>query len=112
MKRLLFATVYALTITASSYAGYIWGWYDGFTYQSIIAGLAETKVSVSAAKSLRLEDPELALELLESNISWMDMSLTDAADSVPPEEKGNFDIVMRHLAEYRAAYGTTPRIDP
>ena len=112
MKRLLFALMYALTIIASSYGGYIWGWYEGFTYQSILAGLAETKVSVSAAKSLRLEDPELALELLESNITWMDMSLNDVADRVPAEEQGNFDIVMRHLAEYRAAYGTAPRIDP
>lgn len=111
MKRLLFALVYALTIVASSYAGYIWGWYDGFTYQSILAGLAETKVSVSAAKSLRLQDPALALELLESNISWMDRALTDVADVVPPEEQGNFDIVMRHLAEYRAAYGQAVRVD-
>ena len=112
MKRLLFALVYALTIIGSSYGGYIWGWYDGFMYQSIVAGLAETKVSVSAAKSLRLQDPELALELLESNITWMNMSLTDAADQVPPEEQGNFEIVMRYLADYRAAYGAPPRIDP
>jgi hypothetical protein len=105
MKRLLFAAVYALMLIGSSYAGYIWGWYDGFTYQSIIAGLSEAKVSVSVAKSLRLEDPELALELLESNISWMDRALADTADVVPADQQGNFDIVMRYMADYRATYG-------
>lgn len=109
MKRAVFAIAYAALLIAVAYGTYVWGWYQGLTYHSVVAGLSEAKVSVAAAQSLRQAEPQLALELLETNIHWMDHALTASAGDVPPSEQGNFDIVMRRLREYESAHGTLGR---
>lgn len=105
MKRVVFATAYAALLVAVAYGTYVFGWYQGLTYHSVVAGLSEAKVTVAAAQSLRQAEPQLALELLETNIHWMDRALTASADDVPANEQGNFDIVMRRLREYENDHG-------
>lgn len=109
MKRAVVAFAYAALLVAVAYGSYVWGWYQGLTYHSVVAGLSEAKVTMAAAQSLHQEEPQLALELLESNIRWMDIALTASVHDVPASEQGNFDIVMRRLREYENDHGTPGR---
>ena len=104
MKKLVFALVYFALLLGASYGSYVWGWYEGLNYHAVVSTLAEARVSLSAAESLRDRDPVLALELLEANIEWMHSSLL-IDEHVPDEELGNFEIVKRRLEAYQRAYG-------
>lgn len=104
MRKILTALTYAAVALTTAYGAYVWGWHQGMRYHSVEAGLSEAKVSLSAAQSLRARDPQLALELLEANISWMDTSLHFEAESLPEDQRGNYDIVMRRLQSYKQAY--------
>lgn len=104
MRKILIAATYVGLALATTYGTYLWGWYAGVSYHAVEAGLSEAKVSLSAAQSLRARDPELALELLEANISWMDASLQFESQRLPEDQRGNYDIVMRRLQSYKQAY--------
>lgn len=104
MKKLLTGLTCSAVLLATAYGAYLLGWYRGMSYHALEAGLSEAKVSLSAAQSLRARDPELALELLEANIAWMDTSLQFEGRALTEEQRGNYDIVMRRLESYKAAY--------
>lgn len=96
-----------LTLSAvAAYGGYLWGWHEGQSYHAVISGLSEANANLSAARSLRASDPDLALELLESNLSWVDTSLQFEALDLPKDQRGNYDIVMERLESYKRAYST------
>lgn len=69
--------------------------------------MSEAKVSLDAARSIRQADPQLALELLDANISWMSASLSDTSLEVPEAERANYEMVLERLRHYRAQYGRT-----
>ena len=104
MKRLSATLVLLALVTASSYSTYIWGWYQGHEYHSVVAGMSEASAALSAARSLRQSDPELALELLEANISWLDSALRDDHLEIPAHERGNFELVLQRLRTYHDQY--------
>ncbi len=101
MARVLRPLSYLALAAATAWGGYSVGWYRGLTYHSVVSGMSEARWSMSAARSIRQSDPELALELLDANISWMNLSLRRNAALVPPEQRGNYDIVIRRLQEYQ-----------
>lgn len=105
MKKLMIGLAYGALLVAVALGGYVWGWYQGLNYHAVVSGMSEAKWSLSAAQSLRQRDPGLALELLEANISWVDATLQLEPADVPSQERANYDIVLRRLAEYKAAYG-------
>lgn len=105
MKRVLAGLAYAALALSASGAAYLWGYHRGMSYHAVLSGMSEAKWSLSAAQSLRARDPRLALELLEANISWMDVSLEFEDEDVPAAERGNYDIVKRRLDDYRRRYG-------
>lgn len=105
MKRLLGVCAYLAVTVTVAYGAYVFGWYRGLTYHAVISGMSEAKWSLSAARSIRQADPALALELLDANISWADISLRDGIKDVPLGHEGNYLIVLRSLADYRRAYG-------
>lgn len=100
MKRLAALTVLVALVLASSYSAYVLGWYRGHEYQSVVSGMSEAKVALSAARSLRQSDPDLALELLEANISWMNAMLHDRQLRIPADQRGNFELVLDSLHNY------------
>ena len=106
MKRAFAVLVVLALLVGSSYTTYVWGWYRGMEYHSVIAGMSEAKVALSAARSLRQSDPELALELLEANISWMNAALHDSRITIPESERANFEIVLASLRDYYDRYST------
>ncbi len=105
MKRALAVIAFIAISCSAAYGGYVWGWYRGFEYHSVVSGMSEAKVSLSAARSIRQADPQLALELLDANISWMSVSLSDTALDVPEAERANYEMVLERLRHYRAEYG-------
>ena len=107
MQRILAVVICLAIFSGATYSGYIWGWYRGFEYHSVVSGLSEAKVSLDAARSIRQADPQLALELLDANISWMSASLSDTSLDVPEAERGNYDMVLERLRHYRDRYGRT-----
>ena len=110
MKKRLFALAAWSALTAAACWGtYVWGWYDGLSYHAVVSSMSEAKWSMSAAQSIRQADPELALELLDANIGWTTIALHEVADEVPPSERGNYEIVMKRLAAYRARFGSSTR---
>jgi len=107
MKRFAALTVLVALVLASSYSAYVLGWYRGHEYQAVLSGMSEAKVALSAARSLRQSDPELALELLEANISWMNAMLHDQQLRIPENERGNFQLVLDGLHSYYDEFATT-----
>lgn len=108
-KRFLLFAAWAALTAAACWGTYVWGWYDGLSYHAVVSSMSEAKWSMSAAQSIRQADPELALELLDANIGWTAFALTESADEVPREQRGNYEIVMKRLREYRARFGTVPQ---
>jgi hypothetical protein len=104
MKRLLFTAVLVAVTAAAGCGIYVVGWYQGLEYHSVVAGMSETRLSLSAARSLRQSDPELALELLEENIAWMNQLLRDDALQIPEHERGNLKLVLANLDRYHAEF--------
>jgi len=104
MKRIVRACLFAALLIATSYGSYVWGWYQGLNYDAVVSGMSEAKWSLSAARSIRQSDPQLALELLDANISWADVNLRDSAADVPAAHEGNYAIVLKALQEYRDQY--------
>ena len=109
MKRLAAITVVVALVLASSYSTYVLGWYRGHEYQAVVSGMSEAKVALSAARSLRQSDPELALELLEANISWMNAMLHDQQLRIPNDQRGNFQLVLDSLHSYYDEFAATSR---
>lgn len=107
MKRILGVVTCIAILLGAAYGGYVWGWYRGAEYYAVVSGMSEAKVSLNAARSIRQADPQLALELLDANISWMSASLSDTSLDVPEAERGNYEIVLERLRHYRAEYGRT-----
>lgn len=107
MRRILCGLAYAAVALGAAYCAYVWGWHDGTRYHTVESGLSEANVSLSAARSLRARDPQLALELLEANITWVDASLQFEGRSLPEEQRGDYEIVMRRLESYKQAYGNS-----
>lgn len=108
MVRALRFLSYLTLAAVAAWGGYVVGWYRGLTYHSVVASMSEAKWSMSVARSIRNSEPELALELLEANINWTDMSLRNGAQDVPKDERGNYEIVMRRLREYRQEFAEPP----
>lgn len=106
-RRFLGIGAYVAFTLLAVYGAYVIGWYRGLTYHAVISGMSEAKWSLSAARSLRQADPALALELLDANISWADVSLRDSVQDVPLGHEGNYLIVLRSLEEYQQLYGAT-----
>ena len=104
MKRIGATLVLLALVAASSYGSYVWGWYQGQEYHSVVAGMSEATVALSAARSLRQSDPELALELLEADITWMNAALRDRRLEVPEHVRGNFELVLERLRDYQDDY--------
>jgi hypothetical protein len=107
MKRLSATVALVALLAATGYGSYLWGWYSGHEYHSVVAGISEAKSSLSAAQSLRQSDPELALELLEASISWMDTTLRDERLVIPAEQRGDFDLVLARLQRYHNDYSVS-----
>ncbi len=107
MKRTLAVLALIALISGVAYGSYVWGWYRGTEYHSVVSGMSEAKVSLDAARSIRQADPQLALELLDANISWMSASLSDTSLEVPEAERANYEMVLERLRHYRAQYGRT-----
>ncbi len=107
MKRILAVLVFLAVFPSAAYGGYLWGWYRGFEYHSVVSGMSEAKVSLNAARSIRQADPQLALELLDANISWMTASLNDTSLDVPEAERLNYELVLERLRHYHAEFGRT-----
>ncbi len=107
MKRLSATLVLLALVAATTYGSYVWGWYHGHEYQSVVAGMSEATVALSAARSLRQSDPALALELLEADITWMSATLTDARLEIPASERANLELVLKRLRSYQNDYATT-----
>jgi len=101
MKRLSATLVLLALVAATSYGSYLWGWYRGHEYHSVVAGMSEATVALAAARSLRQSDPALALELLEADITWMNAALTDDRLEVPARERANLDLVLKRLRSYQ-----------
>ncbi len=108
-KRLVAFAAWSALTAAACWGAYVWGWYDGLSYHAVVSSMSEAKWSMSAAQSIRQEDPQLALELLDANIGWTALALHDVADAVPTAERGNYEIVMKRLADYRARFGAGAR---
>ena len=104
MKRLSATLVLVALAAGTTYGAYVWGWYRGHEYHSVIAGMSEATVALSAARSLRQSDPELALELLEADISWVSTVLRDNRLEIPAHVRGNFELVLQRLRSYQIEY--------
>jgi len=104
MKRLFAILVLVALFGATSYGAYVWGWYRGHEYHSVVAGMSEATVALSAARSLRQSDPQLALELLEADITWMNATLRDDRLEIPADARANFDLVLARLRSYQNDY--------
>ncbi len=104
MKRLLLTTALVAVTAAACYGTYVVGWYQGLEYHSVVAGMSETRLTLSAARSLRQSDPDLALELLEENIAWMNQLLRDDELRIPEHERDNLRLVLENLDRYTAEY--------
>ncbi len=104
MKRLSATLVLVALVAATTYGAYVWGWYRGHEYHSVVAGMSAATVALSAARSLRQSDPELALELLEADITWMNATLTDDWLEVPDHLRANFELVLKRLRNYQNDY--------
>ncbi len=104
MRKLMIGLAFAALLVATASGSYIWGWYAGLNHHAVLSGMSEAKWSLAAAKSLRMRDPALALELLESNISWLDASLNLEPADVPASERANYRLVLQRLEEYKQAY--------
>lgn len=104
MSKILTALAFAAVALTFAYGAYLWGWYEGSSHYAVESGLSDAKISLSAAQSLRARDPQLALELLEANIAWMDTSLTFEGETLRDEQRGDYDIVMQRLERYKTAY--------
>jgi len=104
MKRLYATLVLVAVVAATSYGSYIWGWYSGHEYHSVVAGMSQATAALSAARSLRQSDPELALELLEADIAWMSARLRDDRLEIPSVERGNLELVLERLRSYHDDY--------
>jgi hypothetical protein len=107
MKRASAIVVLLALVAGSSYGTYIFGWYQGHEYHSVVAGMSEASAALSAARSLRQADPALALELLEANISWLDSALRDDHLEIPVTERGNFELVLQRLRSYHDQYAVS-----
>lgn len=94
-------------VAATSYGSYVWGWYHGQEYHSVVAGMSEATVALSAARSLRQSDPELALELLEADITWMNTALRDHRLEIPAHIRGNLELVLKRLRSYEDDYAAS-----
>jgi len=101
MKKLSATLLLIAVLAATSYGAYVWGWYRGHEYHSVVAGISEATVALSAARSLRQSDPELALELLEADIIWMSAALTDDRLEIPAHAQGNHELVLQQLRRYQ-----------
>jgi hypothetical protein len=66
--------------------------------------MAAATVAISAARSLRQSNPELALELLEADITWMDVTLRDDHLEIPAHARANFELVLKRLQSYHNDY--------
>ena len=106
-RRFLAIGAYLVLTLTAIYGAYVVGWYQGLSYHAVLSGMSEAKWSLSAARSLRNQDPTLALELLEANISWADVNLRDSVNDVPLGQEGNYLIVLRDLQKYHELYGAT-----
>jgi hypothetical protein len=104
MKRLFLTTAIVAVTAAACYGTYVVGWYHGLEYHSVVAGMSETRLSLSAARSLRQADPDLALELLDENISWMNQLLRDDKLEIPEQERANLRLVLDNLDRYHAEF--------
>lgn len=104
MKRFAATLVLLALVAATSYGSYVWGWYRGHEYQSVVAGMSEATVALSAARSLRQSDPALALELLEADIAWMNTALRDQRLEIPAHIRGNLELVLTRLRTYQNDY--------
>ena len=104
MKKLAFLLVYFALLAGCTYAAFVWGWNEGVNRHAVMTSLADTRVSLSAAESLRADDAALALEVLDANLSWMHSSLL-LDPEVPEDQRGTFETVMRRLEAYRSAHG-------
>ena len=104
MKRIGATLVLLALVAATSYGSYVWGWYRGQEYHSVVAGMSEATVALSAARSLRQSDPALALELLEADIAWMSTALRDPRLEIPAHVRGNLELVLKRLRSYQADY--------
>jgi len=104
MKRLSATLVLVALAACTTYGAYVWGWYRGHEYHSVVAGMSEATVALSAARSLRQSDPELALELLEADIAWVSTALRDNRLEIPARVRGNFELVLQRLRSYQNEY--------
>ncbi len=108
MKRLSAILVLATMVAATSYGTYVWGWYSGHEYQSAVAGMSSAAVSISAARSLRQSNPELALQLLETDMAWMNATLSNHRLTIPAHERVNLENVLSRLQSYQDDYAANP----
>ena len=104
MKRLPHVLALLALVASTAYGAYLLGWYRGHEYQVVTAGISEAKAALSAAKSLRQSDPELALELLEANISWVSATLRDDHLEIPDEQRADFEMVLTRPQAYHDDY--------
>ncbi|NKB86786.1 MAG: hypothetical protein GKS06_01000 [Acidobacteria bacterium] len=104
MKRLTVVFALLATVAGTAYGSYVWGWYTGHEYQVVVAAMSEAKAALSAAKSLRQSDPELALELLDANISWVTTTLDDARLQIPDDRRADYEMVLARLQDYHDDY--------
>jgi hypothetical protein len=104
MKRLSLVFAMLTLVVGTAYGAYLLGWYRGNEYQVVTAGISEAKAALSAAKSLRQSDPDLALELLDANISWVSATLRDDRLEISAEQRADFEMVLTRLQAYHDDY--------
>lgn len=104
MKNMTIGLTLVSLMAAIACGGYLWGYHEGVNDHAVISGMSEANWSLAAARSLRYDEPRLALELLESNLLWVDSALRLDPESVPENERGNYLLVLDRLERYRAAY--------
>ena len=107
MKRIAVALAYVALTLAFGYGSYVWGWYRGLNYLAVVNDITEAEIAMAAARSLREQNPQLALELLDAGISWREAALNFAED-VPLEHLDDYETVRDRLRAYQEEYAAAP----
>lgn len=105
LKKLSIVLACAALVACVAWGAYVLGWYRGMGHHAVVASMSEARWSLAAAESLRKRHPELALELLEAELVWIETSLRLEPRDVPDQQRGNYEIVLRRLEQYRTEHG-------